>query len=58
MLRYFKFEKIVKGDLMYDSSYSKEHCIIFDSSNIWTNDNIKDQIKTSPIITNVTLDTS
>ena len=40
MLRYFKFEKIGTGDVLYDSSLYKEHCIVFDTTTMWTTDDI------------------
>ena len=32
MLRYFKFENIGTGYVLYDGSYNKEHCYIYDST--------------------------
>ena len=42
MLRYFKFEKVLKGDVIYDSSLYKEHCYNYYTS-LWDADDILDQ---------------
>lgn len=40
MLRYFKFEKIFDGDVLYDSSLYREHCVVFDTTTMWSTDDI------------------
>ncbi|CDW82420.1 UNKNOWN [Stylonychia lemnae] len=57
MLRYFRFDKILNGELIYDYSFQKEHCVNFQSS-IWTKDSVVEKILTLNSLTQIAVDTS